>query len=289
MEEYADLELTVESFVARARRAAVPSACRRASCCRRTSPTPTTRWSASAQWAVGSRRRRRGADQGARRQGRQPRDGAGRRRAARLDPGAVRNEGRHRRQLQAPARLVPAPGVGRRGPRRRRQPQPVRRRLGADAARRAAGVAPRRHRDRDARGHGPGADASRASERAGTMLLYCPIVRDDEIEASLAYLARRFDENTAPENFLRAMFTMHAGLAGVRRPGRPLPRCRRRPSHRHDRAARVSRSMSPQPPTDRRLRQPTRHRLHRPRPPRRRHRPPSPSSPSTDVPTATTR
>ena len=50
-------------------------------------------------------------------------------------------------------------------------------------------------------------------ERAGTMLLYCPIVRDDEIEASLAYLARRFDENTAPENFLRAMFTMRPGSA----------------------------------------------------------------------------
>ena len=50
-------------------------------------------------------------------------------------------------------------------------------------------------------------------ERAGQLLLYCPIVRDDEIEASLAYLARRFDENTAPENFLRAMFTMRPGSA----------------------------------------------------------------------------
>jgi RHH-type proline utilization regulon transcriptional repressor/proline dehydrogenase/delta 1-pyrroline-5-carboxylate dehydrogenase len=48
-------------------------------------------------------------------------------------------------------------------------------------------------------------------ERAGTMLLYCPVVRDEEIEASLAYLARRLDENTAPENFLRAMFTMQPG------------------------------------------------------------------------------
>lgn len=48
---------------------------------------------------------------------------------------------------------------------------------------------------------------------AGGVLLYCPIVRDDEIEASLAYLARRFDENTAPENFLRAMFTMTPGSA----------------------------------------------------------------------------
>ena len=85
-------------------------------------------------WAAAARRRRWGADQGAHRQGRQPGDGAGRRRTARLGPGAVPDEGRHRCQLQAPARLVPAPGVGGRGPPRRRQPQPVRRRLGADPA-----------------------------------------------------------------------------------------------------------------------------------------------------------
>ena len=48
---------------------------------------------------------------------------------------------------------------------------------------------------------------------AGGMLLYCPIVREDEFDASLAYLSRRFDENTAPENFLRAMFTMTPGSA----------------------------------------------------------------------------
>ena len=48
---------------------------------------------------------------------------------------------------------------------------------------------------------------------AGSMLLYCPIVREDEFDASLAYLSRRFDENTAPDNFLRAMFTMTPGSA----------------------------------------------------------------------------
>ena len=48
---------------------------------------------------------------------------------------------------------------------------------------------------------------------AGGMLLYCPIVREAEFDASLAYLSRRFDENTAPENFLRAMFTMTPGSA----------------------------------------------------------------------------
>ena len=55
------------------------------------------------------------------------------------------------------------------------------------------------------------AQARAVQQRAGSMLLYCPIVRDDEIEASLAYLARRFDENTSPENFLRAMFSMRPG------------------------------------------------------------------------------
>ena len=48
---------------------------------------------------------------------------------------------------------------------------------------------------------------------AGGLLLYCPVVRRNEIEASLAYLARRFDENTAPDNFLRAMFSLHSGSA----------------------------------------------------------------------------
>ena len=52
------------------------------------------------------------------------------------------------------------------------------------------------------------AQSRAVQQRSGTMLLYCPIVRREEIEASLAYLARRFDENTAPENFLRAMFVM---------------------------------------------------------------------------------
>lgn len=55
------------------------------------------------------------------------------------------------------------------------------------------------------------AQARAVQARAGELLLYCPIVRDDELDASLAYLARRFDENTAPENFLRAMFGMQRG------------------------------------------------------------------------------
>ena len=116
-------------------------------------------------WAPPPRRRRRGADQGAHRQGRQPGDGAGRRRAARVDAGAVPDQGRHRRQLQAPARLGAAAGVGRRGARRGRQPQPVRRRPGrcrcATACRRRCGPGG----DRDARGDGAGAGPRRPGGR----------------------------------------------------------------------------------------------------------------------------
>ncbi len=55
------------------------------------------------------------------------------------------------------------------------------------------------------------AQARAVQAAAGELLLYCPIVRADEFDASLAYLSRRFDENTAPDNFLRAMFTMTPG------------------------------------------------------------------------------
>src|SRR3954463_13391115 len=46
---------------------------------------------------------------------------------------------------------------------------------------------------------------------AGSLLLYAPVVPHDQIDASIAYLARRLDENTAPENFLRALFTIAPG------------------------------------------------------------------------------
>ncbi len=48
---------------------------------------------------------------------------------------------------------------------------------------------------------------------AGSLLLYAPVVQHDQIDASIAYLARRLDENTAPENFLRALFTITPGSA----------------------------------------------------------------------------
>ncbi|MCU1491336.1 MAG: putA [Acidimicrobiaceae bacterium] len=49
------------------------------------------------------------------------------------------------------------------------------------------------------------------SRLAGGLLLYAPVVRRDEFESAVAYLVRRFDENTAPENFLAHLFDLHPG------------------------------------------------------------------------------
>ena len=48
---------------------------------------------------------------------------------------------------------------------------------------------------------------------AGSLVLYAPVVQRDQVDASIAYLARRLDENTTPENFLRALFTIRPGSA----------------------------------------------------------------------------
>ncbi len=38
------------------------------------------------------------------------------------------------------------------------------------------------------------------------VLLYCPVAKENEFQHAIAYLVRRLDENTAPENFLRVFF-----------------------------------------------------------------------------------
>ncbi len=40
------------------------------------------------------------------------------------------------------------------------------------------------------------------------MLLYCPAATDEEFQYAMAYLVRRLDENTAPDNFLRYAFDL---------------------------------------------------------------------------------
>ncbi len=46
---------------------------------------------------------------------------------------------------------------------------------------------------------------------AGSLLLYAPAVQRHDFLSAMAYLVRRLDENTAPENFLRDMFSMRPG------------------------------------------------------------------------------
>ena len=48
---------------------------------------------------------------------------------------------------------------------------------------------------------------------AGGVLLYAPITRDENFDNALAYLIRRLDENTAPENFLSHLFALTPGSA----------------------------------------------------------------------------
>lgn len=48
-------------------------------------------------------------------------------------------------------------------------------------------------------------------EFTGDMLLYCPVVKKEDFQYAVAYLVRRLDENTAPENFLRHMFNLKPG------------------------------------------------------------------------------
>ncbi|MEO6787704.1 MAG: bifunctional proline dehydrogenase/L-glutamate gamma-semialdehyde dehydrogenase, partial [Chthoniobacteraceae bacterium] len=48
-------------------------------------------------------------------------------------------------------------------------------------------------------------------DRAGALLVYAPVVHEKDFGSALAYLIRRLDENTAPENFLSDLFALTPG------------------------------------------------------------------------------
>ncbi len=52
------------------------------------------------------------------------------------------------------------------------------------------------------------ASARAVREAAGGLLLYAPVARRADAESTIAYLVRRFDENTGPDNFLRHQFSL---------------------------------------------------------------------------------
>ena len=53
------------------------------------------------------------------------------------------------------------------------------------------------------------AEALVIARELGGILLYTPVTRHDDFASAVAYLVRRLDENTSPENYLRASFSMH--------------------------------------------------------------------------------
>lgn len=55
--------------------------------------------------------------------------------------------------------------------------------------------------------------ARAVEQAAGGVLLYAPIVRSDDFASALAYLIRRLDENTSPQNFLHDLFGLTPGGA----------------------------------------------------------------------------
>ncbi len=55
------------------------------------------------------------------------------------------------------------------------------------------------------------AQARAVHDAAGALVMYTPVVADDDFDACIAYLTRRLDENTQPENFLRSLFTLTPG------------------------------------------------------------------------------
>jgi RHH-type transcriptional regulator, proline utilization regulon repressor / proline dehydrogenase / delta 1-pyrroline-5-carboxylate dehydrogenase len=53
--------------------------------------------------------------------------------------------------------------------------------------------------------------AESVAARMGGLLLYAPVVERGELETAIAYLVRRLDENSGPENFIAHQFAMTAG------------------------------------------------------------------------------
>jgi RHH-type proline utilization regulon transcriptional repressor/proline dehydrogenase/delta 1-pyrroline-5-carboxylate dehydrogenase len=74
------------------------------------------------------------------------------------------------------------------------------------------------------------------------VLAYAPVVEDDALNSAVAYLIRRLDENTAPENYLRHAFSLSVGDAEWQR---------QVGSFRRAHAARERTSASPRVPFDR--------------------------------------
>ena len=59
--------------------------------------------------------------------------------------------------------------------------------------------------------------ARAAQAKAGGLLVYAPVVAEKDFLSALAYLIRRLDENTSPENYLHDLFDLYPGTAAWER------------------------------------------------------------------------
>ncbi len=93
-------------------------------------------------------------------------------------------------------------------------------------------------------------------QKAGSLLVYSPIVHPKDFGSALAYLIRRLDENTTPENFLRDLFSLELGsVAWERQKQRFIQGWRERTtvssnSHRSQKPERSYTKFTNEPDTD---------------------------------------
>ncbi|MEM9130700.1 MAG: bifunctional proline dehydrogenase/L-glutamate gamma-semialdehyde dehydrogenase [Actinomycetota bacterium] len=60
------------------------------------------------------------------------------------------------------------------------------------------------------------AQARMVREATGSILLYTPVVHPDDFDVAISYLFRRLEENAAPDNFIRHLFTIGSDAAAFR-------------------------------------------------------------------------
>ena len=89
------------------------------------------------------------------------------------------------------------------------------------------------------------AEALVVAQDVGSVLLYAPVTRSDDFASAVAYLVRRLDENTAPENFLRASFDLTVGSATF---AEQESRFREAVADRHTVSTASRRHADPEPP-----------------------------------------
>ena len=86
--------------------------------------------------------------------------------------------------------------------------------------------------------------AAAADAGLGQLLMYSPVVAEADFDASLAYLGRRLDENTQADNFLRSLFTLTVDSAEF---DRQADMFRAAVAHRHDVSTDHLRRAAPRP------------------------------------------